>query len=117
MFRAVSHQTKHIPFVVRLRMLAERLNHADPWLQPIEHLRGPIDAQGVERLSTVAIFDAIGIPQHERTPAAAKRLKALMESCGWTAVRHVSLTPLGSRSRMRGYARHQGCHLSKATTR
>jgi hypothetical protein len=78
----------------------------DPWLTPIESLKGELGRDGVERLSTVAVFDAIGIPPFERTPAAGSRLKALMERYGWAAVRQISLTPSGSAARLRGYARH-----------
>lgn len=92
-------------FQERLRKMAIGVQTRDPWEVPIASLQGQIGRDGVERLSTIATFDAIGIPRHERTPAAAKRLKALMESRGWTAIRQPSLTPMGSVARMRGYAR------------
>jgi hypothetical protein len=92
-------------FVQRLRMIAAEQAHTDPWLERLQGLKGSIGSDGVERLSTTAAFDALGVSPHERTPAAGKRLKSLMEDLGWSAIRQIHLTPSGTPARMRGYAR------------
>ena len=106
----LAHEPLSLPrsahsFVERLRAVAASQQCSDPWLGQLIGLAGHVGPDGVARLSTVAVFDALGLKPTERTPAAGKRVKALMESLGWTALRQISLTPGGSRARLRGFAR------------
>ena len=38
----------------------------DPWRLPLERLRGRVGDDGVERVATQAVFDALNIPQRNR---------------------------------------------------
>ena len=101
------NQATPVPsFIERLRTLAVvHSQPTDPWRAKLATLKGQIGSDGVSRLSTAAVFDALEVAALERTPAAGKRVKALMESLGWVATRQVSLSPSGTAARMRGFAR------------
>jgi hypothetical protein len=47
-------------------------------------LKSQKDRDGVEWITTDAVFDALDIPRLSPTPRAAKRLKGLMVELGWT---------------------------------
>jgi hypothetical protein len=94
-------------FITFLRELAARASAKplDPWIAPLRKLRGRKGSDGVERIATDAILDALELPRHERTPEAGKRIKAIMVELGWTPVRTMHVTARGRAARMRGYAR------------
>lgn len=94
----------YVSFVERLRA-AKPLASSDPWQRQLKAVRGKVGSDGVERLSTDAIFDTLDLPAFKRTPEAAKRVRAIMTCLGWTSVRARHLTGNGHRSRVRGYAR------------
>jgi hypothetical protein len=77
----------------------------DPWRATLDRLRGEIGADGVERVTTQWTFDALGVPQRERTAGACRRLARLMAELGWTAVRVRGLTRGGYLEQVRGYCR------------
>src|SRR6516225_10146830 len=77
-----------------------------PWKLRLERVRGKIDADGLERLTTQQLFDVLEVPQRSRTAGACRRLAAVMTELGWTAVRVRGLTPSGFTEQVRGYARH-----------
>lgn len=76
-----------------------------PWSAPLRALRGHSGRDGVERISTESVFEALYIPRLQRTPDAAKRLRGLMVELGWTPTRARHATSRGRASRVRGYAR------------
>jgi hypothetical protein len=82
----------------------EALN-ADGWLVRLEGVRGKIGDDGVERISTQALFDLLEVPQRRRTAGASRRLAHLMRELGWSAVRMRGLTRGGFLDQVRGYAR------------
>ena len=85
---------------------AERLAwNSDPWRLRLERLRGKISDDGIERITTQAVFDILEIPQRNRTAGACRRLAKLMSELGWTAVRVRGLTRGGYLEQVRGYAR------------
>ena len=86
-------------------MAAYTVKHSDPWHGELSLLKGTVGSDGVERVSTSFVFDQLALSAIERTPAAGKRVRAIMERLGWSALRQTSLTPAGSAARMRGYAR------------
>jgi len=95
-------------FITQLRELAARAAAArpiDPWTAKLRQLRGRKGSDGVERIATDAILDALDLPRHQRTPEAAKRIKAIMVEHGWTPVRATHVTARGRAARVRGYAR------------
>src|SRR5215471_6819038 len=64
-----------------------------PWKLRLERMRGKIDYDGLERVTTQSLFDVLEVPQRSRTAGACRRLAAVMTALGWTAVRVRALTP------------------------
>jgi hypothetical protein len=100
----------------KLRQLqAERTGRETdhPWKLRLERMRGKIDYDGLERVTTQMLFDVLEVPQRRRTAGAYRRLAAVMAELGWTPARVRGLTPTGY-TQVRGYlrvARHP--HRSK----
>ena len=89
---------------------AEGAARKDPWKLRLERMRGKIDYDGLERVTTQMLFDVLEVPQRSRTAGACRRLAAVMAELGWTAVRVRGLTRGGYREQVRGYcldARHE----------
>ena len=79
--------------------------NTDAWQTRLERVRGQIDADGIERVTTQTLFDVLEIPQRNRRAGACRRLASVMAQLGWTAVRVRGLTRGGYREQVRGYAR------------
>ena len=82
-----------------------RQSPADPWLAPLQRVRGKVEFDGLERISTQTLMDILEVPQRQRTAGAYRHLAALMAELGWTAVRVRDLTRGGYREQVRGYVR------------
>jgi hypothetical protein len=78
---------------------------SDPWMLPLGRLRGKTGDDGVERLTTQAVLDALEIPQCQRRAGTYRRLSKLMTELGWTAVRVRGMTRGGYIEQVRGYCR------------
>jgi hypothetical protein len=78
---------------------------AEPWRLPLERLRGKVDDDGVERISTQAVFDILEVPQRNRGAGACRRLAKLMRELGWSPIKARGLNQRGLREQIRGYAR------------
>jgi hypothetical protein len=90
------------------KLRAERLAieiPADPWLAPLQRVRGKVEFDGLERVSSQALLDMLEVPQHGRTAGTYRRLAKLMAELGWTAVRVRDLTRGGYKEQVRGYVR------------
>ena len=72
---------------------AEGAARKNPWKLRLERMRGKIDYDGLERVTTQSLFDVLEVPQRSRTAGACRRLAAVMTGLGWTAVRVRALTP------------------------
>jgi hypothetical protein len=97
-----------VSFLKRLEIAkAEILAHttADPWLAPLERIRGKIGDDGLERVSSQTVLDVLEVPQRQRTAGTFRRLAKLMAELGWTAVRVRDLTRGGYKEQVRGYVR------------
>jgi hypothetical protein len=79
----------------------------DPWRLPLERVRGKTWDDGVERISTQALFDILEVPQRRRNAGACRRLAKLMREFGWVPIKARGLTPGGFRDQIRGYARNK----------
>jgi hypothetical protein len=79
--------------------------NADCWKGPLVNLCGVIDDDGVERITTQAIFDVLEIPLQSRSTAAGRRLAAVMRELGWSQVKMHAPTRRGYKERVRGYCR------------
>src|SRR5436305_12976448 len=77
----------------------------DPWALRLERLRGQIDDDGIERVTTQSVFDVLEVPQRSRGAGACRRLAKLMSELGWMAVRVRGLTRGGYLEQVRGYCR------------
>jgi hypothetical protein len=76
----------------------------DPWLTPVSRLRGHIDQDGGEYVTTQQALDALDAPLHARNTTVFQRLTQLMQAHGWEACRISGIS--GSvDTRVRGYQR------------
>ena len=78
----------------------------DPWLAPLQRLRGKVEFDGLERVSSQTLLDMLEVPQRSRTAGTYRRLAKLMAELGWTAVRVRDLTRGGYKEQVRGYVRN-----------
>jgi hypothetical protein len=78
---------------------------ADPWLAPLHRVRGKVEFDGVERVSSQTLLDMLEVPQRNRTAGTYRRLARLMAELGWTAVRVRDLTRGSYKAQVRGYVR------------
>jgi hypothetical protein len=97
--------TKHLSFIELLHAAKASVSRVDPWEEQLRRIRGDVGSDGVERISTEGVFDALDLPPFQRTAEAAKRVKALMHSLSWVPVRARHVTSRGRAARVRGYAR------------
>jgi hypothetical protein len=77
----------------------------DPWLAPLQRVRGKVEFDGLERVSSQTLLDMLGVPQRSRTAGTYRRLARLMSELGWSAVRVRDLTRGGYKEQVRGYVR------------
>jgi hypothetical protein len=86
---------------------AEALAHttADPWLAPLQRVRGKIEFDGLERVSSQTLLDVLEVPQRSRTAGTFRHLAKLTAELGWTAVRVRDLNRRGFKEQVRGYVR------------
>jgi hypothetical protein len=77
----------------------------DPWRLRLEHVRGRVGDDGIERLTTQNVFDMLEVPQRSRGAGACRRLAKLMTEQGWMPVRVRGLTRGAYLEQVRGYAR------------
>jgi hypothetical protein len=80
--------------------------NAEPWRLPLERLRGKVADDGIERISTQAIFTAFWMC-HSATggAGACRRLAKLMRELGWSPIKARGLNQAGFRDQIRGYAK------------
>ena len=81
----------------------------DPWRLPLERMRGQIDFDGLERVTSQKILDLLEIPQRSRRAPVFRRVAKLMAELGWTAVRVRDLTRGGYKEQVRCYCRDARC--------
>ena len=78
---------------------------ADPWLAPLQRVRGQVEFDGQERVSSQTVLDVLEVPQRQRTAGTYRRVAKLMAGLGWAAVRVRDLTRGGYKEQVRGYVR------------
>jgi hypothetical protein len=78
---------------------------ADPWLARLHRVRGKVEFDGLERVSSHTLLDILEVPPRQRTAGAYRHLASLMAELGWTAVRVRDLARGGYKEQIRGYAR------------
>jgi hypothetical protein len=77
----------------------------DPWLALLHRVRGKIEFDGQERVSSQTLLDLLEVPQRSRTAGTYRRVAKLMAELGWTAMRVRDLTRGGYKEQVRGYVR------------
>jgi|SRR5712664_3616520 len=90
------------------KLRAERLaveQPADPWLASLQRVRGKVEFDCLERVSSQTLLDMLEVPQRSRTAGTYRRLAKLMAELGWTAVRVRDRTRGGYLEQVRGYVR------------
>jgi hypothetical protein len=90
---------------IKQQMQQEEQKKVEPWRVRLERLRGKVGDDGIERISTQAVFDILEIPQRSRSAGASRRLAKLMTELGWTPARVRDLTCGGYKEQVRGYCR------------
>lgn len=90
---------------LRRRQAEITTRNAEPWRLPLERLHGKIGDDGIERISTQAVFDYLEAPQRSRSAGASRRLAKIMRGLGWMPVRVRDLTRGGYKEQVRGYCR------------
>ena len=83
--------------------------NGDPWRLPLERMRGQIDFDGLERVSSQTLLDMLQVPQRSRRAPVYRRVAKLMAELGWTAIRMRDLTRGGYKEQVRGYCRDARC--------
>ena len=100
------HGAAQMSLLERLRIESAAVEHpADPWLAPLQRVRGKVEFDGMERVSSQSLLDMLEVPQRSRTAGTYRRLAKLMAELGWTAVRVRDLTRGGYKEQVRGYCR------------
>ncbi|HEY5331645.1 MAG TPA: hypothetical protein VIJ79_17335 [Acidobacteriaceae bacterium] len=77
----------------------------DPWAERLQRVRGNVGDDGIERLTTQQLFDALELRQCARGAGLARRLARVMRELGWTPLRMRDLTRGGYKENVRGYCR------------
>jgi hypothetical protein len=99
-------------FVQSLRDGAHKARSSRPedtWERTLRKLKGRIGHDGIERIATNDVFDALEVPMRRR-PSETVRLSRLMRGLGWSNIRARGLNPGSYRDRVRGYAREVPGH-------
>jgi hypothetical protein len=79
----------------------------DPWHAPTSRLRGRVDWDRHEYITSQHCLDALEVPMHARNGALFRRLTKLMREHGWEPIR-IKLNGInggGVTERVRGYQR------------
>ena|ERR1035437_8042619 len=83
--------------------------NVDPWQPPLARVRGKIDYDGLERVSSQTLLDLLEVPQRNRRAGTYRHLAKLMVELGWTPVRVRDFNCRGYKEQIRGYCRDARC--------
>ena len=78
---------------------------SDPWYAPTSRLKGRVDWDGCEYITSQHCLDALEVPMHARSGAVFRRLTAILRNHGWEPIR-IKLNGVdggGVTERVRGY--------------
>jgi hypothetical protein len=78
---------------------------ADPCRLTLEHVRGKVDYDGFQRVSSQTLLDLLEVPQRQRTAGTYRRLSKIMSELGWSPVRLRDFARGGYKEQVRGYCR------------
>ena len=86
---------------------ASKKKSSDPWFEPTSRLKGRVDWDGREYITSQQCLDALEVPVNAREGALFRRLTKLMREHGWGPIR-IKLNGVdggGVTERVRGYQR------------
>ena len=86
--------------------------NVDLWRLRLERVRGKIDYDGIERVTTQMLLDVLEVPQRSRRAGTYRKLSKLMVELGWTPVRVRARTRGDYLEQVRGYARDARCQAT-----
>jgi hypothetical protein len=105
---------KTVSLLEKLREESTAVNCPDdPWLAPLQRVRGKVEFDGLERISTQTLMDILEVPQRKRTAGTYRHLAKIMGDLGWSAVRVRDITRGGYKEQVRGYVRKDRNHHSQ----
>jgi hypothetical protein len=78
---------------------------ADAWSLRLARVRGKIDYDGLERVSSQTLLDLLEVPQRQRRAGLFRRLARVMTQLGWRATRVRDLNGRGFKEQLRGFVR------------
>jgi hypothetical protein len=96
-------------WLTRLHNAQVATRNVDPWLYPLGRVRGHIDFDGLERVTSQTLLDLLEVPQRSRRAPVYRRVAKLMAELGWTAVRVRARTRSDYLEQVRGYCRDARC--------
>src|SRR5262249_4098373 len=110
----LTYATKMCSFRGRLRLAREAAAaeeaaqknslQNDPWFAPTGRLKGRVDWDGREYITSQQCLDALEVPMRAREGALFRRLTKVMREHGWQPIR-IKTNGAGITERLRGYQR------------
>ena len=95
--------------------LVEATELEDPWLAVLASVRGDLDRDHVETISTRQLCDILELRQDQRKAGAFQRIARLMVSLSWQPNRVYKLNGRGFREQIRGFSRYTEPLLEQQT--
>jgi hypothetical protein len=83
----------------------EKTTDTDAWSLRLARVRGKIDYDGFERVSSQNLLDLLEVPQRQRRAGLFRRLARVMTELGWRATRVRDLNGRGFKEQLRGFCR------------
>src|SRR5262245_2223385 len=77
----------------------------DPWQSRLARLRGKVDNDHLEKITTEQVLDFLQLGQRARGSGTCRRIASLMVPLGWHSVRMYAPNRRGFREQVRGYVR------------
>jgi hypothetical protein len=72
---------------------------ADLWLVLLQRVRGKVEFDGLERVSSQTLLDMLEVPQRSRTAGTYRRLGGIMAELGWAECGSAIRRAAGTRSK------------------
>ena len=66
---------------------ASKKKSSDPWFEPTSRLKGRVDWNGCDYITSQQCLDALEVPMHARPGAVFRRLTKVMREHGWEPIR------------------------------
>ena len=90
---------------------------ADPWLAPLQRVRGKVEFDGLERVSSQTLLDVLEVPQRSRTAGTFRRAGEVDGGVGLDGCTGPDLTRGGYKEQVAGTAVTRRDFLSNKSNR